>query len=123
MPLNTDLALEAYKQLKEGESLEGVSSKEYFDSEAMLKITDIEILTEEAAKHIGKPTGRYITLESEQPFYEFSDKTAQRINALTDAVEKVCGGNMGVFAAALCDSGLSRAEIEELRSLLEKGGL
>lgn len=92
MPLNTDLALEAYKQLKEGESLDGVSSKEYFDSEAMLKITDIEILTEEAAKRIGKPTGRYITLESEQPFYEFSDAAAQRIKALTDAVGKVCGG-------------------------------
>lgn len=38
-------------------------------------------------------------------------------------VEKLCGGSMSAFAAALCDSGLSRDEIEELRSLLEKGGL
>lgn len=38
-------------------------------------------------------------------------------------VEKLCGGSMSAFAAALCDSGLSRAEIEELRALLEKGGL
>lgn len=38
-------------------------------------------------------------------------------------VDKLCGGSMGTFAAALCDSGLSREEIEELRSLLEKGGL
>lgn len=38
-------------------------------------------------------------------------------------VDKLCGGNLGTFAAALCDSGLSREEIEELRSLLEKGGL
>ena len=38
-------------------------------------------------------------------------------------VDKLCGGNMSTFAAALCDSGLSREDIAELRSLLEKGGL
>ena len=30
---------------------------------------------------------------------------------------------MSAFASALCDSGLSREEIDELRSLLEKGEL
>lgn len=38
-------------------------------------------------------------------------------------VDKLCGGSMSAFAAALCDSGLSREDIEELRTLLEKGGL
>ena len=38
-------------------------------------------------------------------------------------VDKLCGGSMSAFAAALCDSGLSRADLEELRALLEKGGL
>lgn len=38
-------------------------------------------------------------------------------------VEKLCGGSMTTFAAALCSSGLSREELEELRALLEKGGL
>lgn len=38
-------------------------------------------------------------------------------------VDKLCGGDLGVFAAALCDSGLSRSDIAELRGLLEKGGL
>lgn len=38
-------------------------------------------------------------------------------------VEKLCGGSMSAFAAALCDSGLSREDIDELRALLEKGGL
>lgn len=38
-------------------------------------------------------------------------------------VDKLCGGSMSAFAAALCDSGLSRDELEELRALLEKGGL
>ena len=35
-------------------------------------------------------------------------------------VDKLCSGSMSTFAAALCDSGLSRADIEELRALLEE---
>lgn len=38
-------------------------------------------------------------------------------------VEKLCGGSMSAFAAALCDSGLSRAELDELRRLLEENAL
>jgi len=37
--------------------------------------------------------------------------------------DKLCGGDMAVFATALCDSGLSRSDIDELRYLLEKGEL
>ena len=37
--------------------------------------------------------------------------------------EKLCGRNISTFAAALCDSGLTREEIAELRSLLEKDEL
>lgn len=36
---------------------------------------------------------------------------------------KLCGGDLSTFAAALCDSGLTREEIAELRSLLERGEL
>ena len=38
-------------------------------------------------------------------------------------LNKLCGGNLSTFAAALCDSGLTREEIAELRSLLEKDAL
>ena len=34
--------------------------------------------------------------------------------------KKLCGGNLSTFASALCDSGLSREELQELRSLLER---
>ena len=37
--------------------------------------------------------------------------------------EKLCGRNVSTFAAALCDSGLTREEIAELRSLLERNEL
>lgn len=37
--------------------------------------------------------------------------------------EKVCGGSMSAFASALCDSGLSKEELEQLRLLLERSAL
>ena len=37
--------------------------------------------------------------------------------------EKLCGRNLSTFAAALCDSGLTKEEIVELRSLLEMDAL
>ena len=38
-------------------------------------------------------------------------------------LDKLCGGSLSVFAAALCDSGLSREELDELRALLERNEL
>ena len=35
--------------------------------------------------------------------------------------EKLCGGSVSTFAAALCDSGLSKEDLTELRDLLERG--
>lgn len=37
--------------------------------------------------------------------------------------QKLCGGNLSVFASALCDSGLTKDEIAQLRTLLERGEL
>ena len=37
--------------------------------------------------------------------------------------DKLCGGDIRVFATALCDSGLSKEDIEELRQLLERENL
>lgn len=38
-------------------------------------------------------------------------------------VKKLCGGNLSTFAAALCDSGLTKEELAELREMLERGTL
>ena len=38
-------------------------------------------------------------------------------------VQKVCGGSLPTFAAALCDSGLTREELDQLRDLLERDAL
>ena len=34
--------------------------------------------------------------------------------------EKLCGGSLSIFANALCDSGLTKEELAELRALLEQ---
>ena len=38
-------------------------------------------------------------------------------------LDKLCCGSLSAFAAALCDSGLTRQELEELRDLLERDAL
>lgn len=38
-------------------------------------------------------------------------------------VEKLCGGSISMFATALCNSGLTKEELSELRDMLERGTL
>ena len=38
-------------------------------------------------------------------------------------VDKLCGGSISTFAAALCNSGLTKEELAELRDMLERGTL
>lgn len=38
-------------------------------------------------------------------------------------VDQLCGGSLSVFASALCDSGLSKEDLRQLRKLLEEGAL
>ena len=38
-------------------------------------------------------------------------------------VDQLCGGSVSVFASALCDSGLRKEELHQLRKLLEEGEL
>ncbi|MCI9595781.1 MAG: BlaI/MecI/CopY family transcriptional regulator [Firmicutes bacterium] len=38
-------------------------------------------------------------------------------------LDKLYGGSISTFATALCDSGISKEELEQLRDMLEKGGL
>ena len=38
-------------------------------------------------------------------------------------IDTLCGGSLPTFAAALCDGGLTREELQELRALLERDEL
>lgn len=54
------------------------------------------------------------------PLIARQDYLAQQSRRFLD---QLCGGSLPAFAAALCNSGLTRQEIEQLRDLLERGGL
>ena len=56
-------------------------------------------------------SSRYYPVVSQQEYL------AQQSNRF---LHKLCGGSLPVFATALCDSGLTKEELAELRSLLEK---
>ena len=38
-------------------------------------------------------------------------------------LDKLCGGSLSTFAAALCSSGLTKEELAELRALMDEGKL
>lgn len=63
--VRTDLALEE-KERFESDNVEipGVVLEEEYDEEMELKVSRVEIRTENGAKAMGKPTGIYLTLES-----------------------------------------------------------
>ena len=56
----------------------------------------------------------YSPCVSQEEYLAFQSKTF---------FEKLCGRNVSTFAAALCDSGLSKEELAELKLLLERDAL
>ncbi len=79
-------------------------------------LTQLTRLTEKGFLHTEKQgrTNCYTPLISQHDYLACQSKRF---------VDTLFGGNMSTFAAALCDSGLSREDLDELRALLEKGGL
>lgn len=59
-------------------------------------------------------SARYYPLISKQ---EYLAEQSKRF------IDKLCGGSLSTFASALCDSGLSKEDIAELRDLLERDAL
>lgn len=59
-------------------------------------------------------SARYVPLISRR---EYLARQSRRF------LDTLCGDSLSAFASALCDSGLSREELAELRSLLERDEL
>ena len=85
MNFRTDLAIER-QEYHEKKTLDGVLSKE--ETLDGVKITTIEIVNEEGERLIGKPKGRYITLEtdrlynSSEAFSAVSDVLCRKLRSL-----------------------------------------
>ena len=56
-------------------------------------------------------------------YYPLVSREAYLADQSSRFIHKLCGGSLSDFASALCSSGLTREEIEELRQLLERGQL
>lgn len=71
--IRTDLAVEAKELYEEQnkERISGIKINEYFDSG--VKITDVDILDENGERNMGKPIGKYITLEMPETFMHDKD--------------------------------------------------
>lgn len=89
------------------------------DSHPMALTTLLTLLTRLAEKGFVKiqkegRSARYIPLIAKK------DYLAQQSRSF---LQKVCGGSLPAFAAALCDSGLTKEELSQLRELLERDEL
>lgn len=62
MAYRTDLALESEQRVSACGALPGIEKQEREYSAAGLRVTDIEVRSEEAAAALGKPIGRYVTV-------------------------------------------------------------
>ena len=59
-------------------------------------------------------SSRYIPLVRQEDYLSAQSKRF---------VDKLCGGSISTFATALCNSGLTKEELAELRDMLERGTL
>ena len=89
------------------------------DTHPMAQTTLLTVLTRLSEKgfvEIRKEgrSARYIPVVARQ---EYLAQQSRRF------VEKVCKGSLPAFAAALCDSGLTKDELAQLLELLERGAL
>ena len=65
-----------------------------------------------------------VTIEKRKKYYSpLIPREDYQISQSKSFFQKVCGGNLSAFANALCEGGLTKEEVTELRRLLEEGQL
>ena len=96
MNIRTDLALER-RELLNGEVHSGVKFKKWQRENAV--VTQIEITDAEGEKAIGKPMGKYITVDLPEFSHE-SELLDGRLNALTLTVRELLPQNSKTFLVA-----------------------
>lgn len=99
MGIRTDLALEAAQQLTKTAPLEGVLKNEYKKSD--LNITEIIVENQSAAENLGKPIGKYVTLQSELPLENHPDNFNERVDILAEEINKLCENKDNILVVGL----------------------
>lgn len=89
------------------------------DTHPMALTTLLTVLTRLSEKgfikieKVGR-SARYIPLVTQEDYLAEQSKRF---------FEKLCGGSLSTFATALCNSGLTKEEIAQLRALMDEGKL
>lgn len=86
MAVRTDLAIE----LGGGENEDIVGVEKEFKEDGEIKISTVKVTSEEGERAIGRPVGRYITVEF-PPIYQISDYSALK-NAVIDSLKVLLAG-------------------------------
>lgn len=86
--IRTDLAIESAEEFSEEErGLSGVSVQEREDENTHIRVTDVHIKNDRGARCLGKPVGRYITLETPDLASEDEDYHREITKALMDQLK------------------------------------
>lgn len=65
-----------------------------------------------------------VTIEKRRKYYSpLISREDYQISQSKSFFQKVCGGDLSAFANALCEGGLTKDEVAQLRKLLEEGQL
>ncbi len=90
MPLRSDLTLEAAEEfLQSAPSPKGISMKRYL--RGSFQVSDCIISSPAASHKIGKPVGRYITMESGSTLDVISSNLPRDAHALAEELKGLCG--------------------------------
>lgn len=92
----TDLALEINEGIdKEDGRYRGVVVNEHTDSDTGIKVTDISIINEHGEKVLGRPVGKYITIEADELSYAGESYKKSLSELLTGYIKQLCKEKTG----------------------------
>lgn len=107
----TDLALEGVEQLRQGgdiSRLDGVCAAEY--TRQGYGVTDVRVMTRQAAEAVGKPEGRYVTIDLRPYFRREEGFFARAVECLASELRTLLPGvgeDWPVLVAGLGNRGMT----------------
>lgn len=107
MKIRTDLALEVREQFEQDVEIRGVALDEDYDSENDIRVTTVDIKNVYGAKKMGKPVGRYITIEAPAMQEKDEDYHAE----VSEKISRELGRMLGRVTGDVLVVGLGNREV------------
>lgn len=107
MGLRTDLALETLTRL-ENSRLDGADTQTFINHRAQLEISRTVISSADAARRLGKPVGRYVTVRAvDGTFDNYSDAFKLRTHIIAREISALCGDKQNVLVAGIGNASMT----------------